>query len=137
MTASHPPSISPRHSAQDQLNSSILSAKDSREINHVSRFRRRTSDRTSRVTAPRALNHMFASARSTAPTQKVEATIDFMRVVSRRPKRIELRADVEYRDETLNAAGAVVKRTKQQSLKRTYILGWDNGRWLLLDFRPG
>ena len=60
-----------------------------------------------------------------------------MRVVSRSPKRIELRADVEYRDETLNAAGAVVKRTKQQSLKRTYILGWDNGRWLLLDFRPG
>ena len=78
-----------------------------------------------------------AADQAAGVTQKVEATIDFMRVVSRRPKRIELRADVEYRDETLNAAGAVVKRTKQQSLKRTYILGWDNGRWLLLDFRPG
>ena len=60
-----------------------------------------------------------------------------MRVVSRSPKRIELRADVDYRDETLNAAGAVVKRTQQQSLKRTYILGRVDGRWLLLDFRPG
>ena len=78
-----------------------------------------------------------AADQAAGVTQKVEATIAFMRVVSRSPKRIELRADVEYRDATLNAAGAVVKRTKQQSLKRTYILGRDNGRWLLLDFRPG
>ena len=78
-----------------------------------------------------------AADQAAGVTQNVEATIAFMRVVSRSPKRIELRADVEYRDETLNAAGAVVKRTKQQSLKRTYILGRDNGRWLLLDFRPG
>ncbi len=83
------------------------------------------------------VNRQRAADQAAGVTQKVEANIDFMRVVSRKPRRIELRADVEYRDETLNAAGAVVKRTKQQSLKRTYILGREDGRWLLLDFRPG
>ena len=69
-------------------------------------------------------------------TQNVEASIDFMRVISRTPQRIELRADVDYRDETVNAAGAVVDRTTPRSLKVTYILGRDADGWRLQAFAP-
>ena len=69
-------------------------------------------------------------------TQNVEASIDFMRVISRTPQRIELRADVDYRDETVNAAGVVVDRTAPRSLKVTYILGRDADGWRLQAFSP-
>ncbi|KZR90014.1 ARC6/PARC6 family protein [Synechococcus sp. MIT S9508] len=69
-------------------------------------------------------------------TQKVEATIDFMRVISRTPKRIELRADVDYSDQTLNAAGTVVNSTASRSLKVTYILGRDEDGWRLQAYVP-
>ena len=69
-------------------------------------------------------------------TQKVEATIDFMRVISRTPQRIELRADVDYSDQTLNAAGTVVNSTAPRSLKVTYILGRDQDGWRLQAYAP-
>ena len=69
-------------------------------------------------------------------TQNVEASIDFMRVISRTSQRIELRADVDYRDETVNAAGAVVDRTAPRSLKVTYILGRDADGWRLQAYAP-
>ena len=69
-------------------------------------------------------------------TQKVEATIDFMRVISRTPQRIELRADVDYSDQTLNAAGTVVNSTAPRSLKVTYILGRDEDGWRLQAYAP-
>ena len=68
-------------------------------------------------------------------TQNVEASIDFMRVISRTEQRIELRADVDYRDETLNADGEVVERTAPRSLKVTYILGRDADGWRLQAYR--
>ncbi len=69
-------------------------------------------------------------------TQKVEASIDFMRVISRTPQRIELRADVDYSDQTLNAAGTVVNSTAPRSLKVTYILGRDQDGWRLQAYAP-
>ncbi|WP_255475936.1 ARC6/PARC6 family protein [Synechococcus sp. BIOS-E4-1] len=69
-------------------------------------------------------------------TQKVEASIDFMRVISRTPQRIELRADVDYSDQTLNAAGTVVNSTAPKSLKVTYILGRDEDGWRLQAYAP-
>ena len=69
-------------------------------------------------------------------TQKVEASIDFMRVISRTPNRIELRADVDYSDQTLNAAGTVVNSTAPRSLKVTYILGRDEDGWRLQAYAP-
>ena len=74
--------------------------------------------------------------RSEGVTQNVEASIDFMRVISRTPQRIELRADVDYRDQTVNAAGEVVDRTSPRSLKVTYILGRDADGWRLQAFSP-
>ena len=72
-----------------------------------------------------------AADQSAGRTQKVEASVDFMRVISRTPNRIELRADVDYSDETLNAAGTVVERTAPKSLKVSYILGRDDDGWRL------
>ncbi|WP_244279754.1 ARC6/PARC6 family protein [Synechococcus sp. UW179A] len=69
-------------------------------------------------------------------TQKIDASIDFMRVISRTPQRIELRADVDYSDQTLNAAGTVVNSTAPKSLKVTYILGRDEDGWRLQAYAP-
>ena len=73
---------------------------------------------------------------SAGVTQEVEASVNFMRVISRTPQRIELRADIDYRDETLNAGGAVVNSTAPGELKVTYILGRDNDRWRLQAYMP-
>jgi hypothetical protein len=77
-----------------------------------------------------------AADQSEGRTQRVEASVDFMRVISRTPNRIELRADVDYSDETLNAAGTVVERTAPTSLKVTYILGRDDDGWRLQAYQP-
>ena len=77
-----------------------------------------------------------AADQSAGRTQKVEASVDFMRVISRTPNRIELRADVDYSDETLNAAGTVVERTAPKSLKVSYILGRDDDGWRLQAYQP-
>ena len=77
-----------------------------------------------------------AADQSAGLTQKVEASIDFMRVISRTPNRIELRADVDYSDQTLNAAGTVVNSTTPRSLKVTYILGRDEDGWRLQAYAP-
>ncbi len=77
-----------------------------------------------------------AADQSVGRTQKVEAAVDFIRVISRTPNRIELRADVDYSDETLNAAGTVVERTAPKSLKVSYVLGRDDDGWRLQAYRP-
>jgi predicted RND superfamily exporter protein len=69
--------------------------------------------------------------------QDVEATISSMEVVSRAPRRIELRAQVAYRDQRLDAAGKVIDRTAPTILPVTYILGRDGSTWRLQAFIPG
>ena len=69
-------------------------------------------------------------------TQKVEASIDFIRVISRTSNRIELSADVDYRDQTLNAAGTVVNSTAPRSIKVAFILERDEDGWRLQSYAP-
>ncbi|EAU74429.1 IMS domain-containing protein [Synechococcus sp. RS9916] len=64
-------------------------------------------------------------------TQKVEASITSMAVVSSTPARIELRAQVAYRDERLNEAGKVIERTAATTYPITYVLGRDADQWRL------
>ena len=64
-------------------------------------------------------------------TQKVEASITSMDVVSSTPTRIELRAQVAYRDERLNGAGKVIERTSATTYPITYVLGRDADQWRL------
>ncbi len=69
-------------------------------------------------------------------TQKAEATIDLLRVISRTSQRIELRVVVIYSDQTLNTAGTVVNSTAPRSLKVTYILGRVEDGWRLQAYAP-
>ena len=77
-----------------------------------------------------------AADQSAGLTQKVRASVDFMRVISRTPNRIELRADVDYSDQTLNTAGTVVNSTAPKSIKVSYILGRDADGWRLQAYKP-
>ena len=77
-----------------------------------------------------------AADQSAGLTQKVKASVDFMRVISRTPNRIELRADVDYSDQTLNTAGTVVNSTAPKSIKVSYILGRDADGWRLQAYKP-
>jgi hypothetical protein len=69
--------------------------------------------------------------------QTVEATITSVEVVSRSPKRIELRTRVAYRDQRLDAAGKVIERTPPTTLPVTYILGRDGRSWRLHAYLSG
>ena len=77
-----------------------------------------------------------AADQSAGLTQEVKASVDFMRVISRTPNRIELRADVDYSDQTLNTAGTVVNSTAPKSIKVSYILGRDADGWRLQAYKP-
>ena len=69
-------------------------------------------------------------------TTVVEASVTALDVVSRQPRRIELKAEVAYSDSTTNGSGAVVRRTKPGSLSITYILGRDGDQWRLTAYIP-
>ena len=77
-----------------------------------------------------------AADQSAGLTQKVKASVDFMRVISRTPNRIELRADVDYSDQTLSTTGTVVNSTAPKSIKVSYILGRDADGWRLQAYKP-
>lgn len=67
-------------------------------------------------------------------TQKVSARISSIDVVSTTANRIELRAEVAYSDERLDAGGKVVDRTAATSYLITYVLGRDAQQWRLEAF---
>lgn len=64
-------------------------------------------------------------------TQNVQASITSIDVVSSSPARIELKAQVAYRDERLNAAGKVIERTAATTYPITYVLGRYADQWRL------
>ena len=66
----------------------------------------------------------------------VEASVTALDVVSRQPRRIELKAEVAYSDRTINTAGAVVRSTDPGSFSITYILGRDGDQWRLTAYIP-
>ena len=69
-------------------------------------------------------------------TTVVKASVTTVDVVSRQPRRIELKAEVAYSDRTINGSGAVVRRTKPGILSITYILGRDGDQWRLTAYIP-
>jgi hypothetical protein len=69
--------------------------------------------------------------------QKVQASITSIQTVSTTPFRIEVRAQLTYRDQTLNAQGEVVDETPAGNLPVTYILGRDPDGWRLQAYIPG
>jgi hypothetical protein len=69
--------------------------------------------------------------------QKVQASITSIQTVSTTPFRIEVRAQLTYRDQTLNDQGEVVDETPAGNLPVTYILGRDPDGWRLQAYIPG
>ena len=66
----------------------------------------------------------------------VDASVTSLELVSRQPRRIELKADLNYTDRTTDAAGTVVDRTQPRNLRITYILGRDGAQWRLTAYIP-
>ena len=64
-------------------------------------------------------------------TQNIQTFITFIDVVSRTPQRIEVKAQVNYSDERLNAAGEVIERTAPATYPITYVLERDADQWRL------
>jgi hypothetical protein len=64
-------------------------------------------------------------------TQLVKASITSADLVSRSPNRIELRAQVAYSDQRLDADSKVVDTTAAGTLTVTYVFGRDGKRWRL------
>jgi len=69
-------------------------------------------------------------------TTVVKAAVTSLEVVSRQPRRIELKAEVAYSDSTTDRSGSVVDRTEPGSLTITYILGRDGDQWRLTAYIP-
>ena len=66
----------------------------------------------------------------------VDASVTSLELVSRQPRRIELKADLNYTDRMTDAAGTVVDRTQPRNLRITYILGRDGAQWRLTAYIP-
>ncbi|HGY5536150.1 MAG TPA: IMS domain-containing protein [Prochlorococcus sp.] len=81
------------------------------------------------------VNQARAEDEGLGETQKIEAKISSVEVVSQTPIRIAVKAVVAYRDQRLDAAGKVIEQTPQTNLSLTYILGRDQDRWRVIDFR--
>ena len=64
-------------------------------------------------------------------TQVVKASITSAELVSISANRIELRTQVAYSDQRLNAAGEVIDTTAAGMLPVTYVIGRDGKRWRL------
>ncbi len=75
--------------------------------------------------------------RSRGELQKVQTNITSLKVISRKPSRIELKAKLAYRDKRLNSSGEVIVETVFPSLKVTYIFGKDGNYWRLHDYISG
>ena len=67
----------------------------------------------------------------------VKASVTALNVVSRAPNRIELKAQVDYSDQTIDPAGQVISTTPPATLSITYILGRDGDQWKLHEYIPG
>ncbi len=67
-------------------------------------------------------------------TTVVKAAVTSLDVVSRQPRRIELKAQVAYRDTTTDQSGIVMDRTEPTSLTITYIFGRDGDQWKLHEY---
>ena len=70
-------------------------------------------------------------------TKSIEASITSIEVVDRKPRRIELVAQVAYSDQLQAADGAVIEETSPTAFSVTYVLGRDGTQWRLHDYITG
>ena len=70
-------------------------------------------------------------------TKTIKASVTSVDVVSRTPRRIALKAEVDYSDQTLDRSGTVIDQTPPGALTVTYVLGRDGKEWKLHEYISG
>ena len=70
-------------------------------------------------------------------SKSIDASITTIEVVDRKPRRIELLAQVVYSDRILDGDSAVIDATPPTNLIVTYILWRDGSKWRVHDYIPG
>ena len=69
-------------------------------------------------------------------SKDVDASVTSIEVIDRKPWRIEVKAQVAYRDRLLAADGKVLEETTPRDLSLTYVLGRDGKQWRLHAYMP-
>ncbi|MFM7085516.1 MAG: IMS domain-containing protein [Cyanobium sp.] len=69
--------------------------------------------------------------------QRLEVTIQSVRIAEQSPRRIALSTALRYSDQKLDAAGRVIERTPSTVLNNVYVFGRDGSRWRLVAVQPG
>lgn len=70
-------------------------------------------------------------------TKIIKASVTSVDVVSRTPRRIAVKAEVNYFDQTLDPSGTTIDKTPAGALTVTYVLGRDGKQWKLHEYISG
>jgi hypothetical protein len=70
-------------------------------------------------------------------TKIIKASVTSVDVVSRTPRRIAVKAEVNYFDQTLDRSGTTIDQTPAGALTVTYVLGRDGEQWKLHEYISG
>ena len=70
-------------------------------------------------------------------TKIIKASVTSVDVVSRTPRRIAVKAEVNYFDQTLDRSGTTIDQTPAGALTVTYVLGRDGKQWKLHEYISG
>ena len=101
----------------------LLLAGDSADLTVVARERLQTRVDDQRAADVAAGQH-----------QVIDAMVTSAEPVSEAAKRIEIRAEVEYNDRTLDSNGALIAETAPTSLTIRYVFGRDGQQWKLHEY---
>ena len=98
------------------------------------------SSQISTVARDRLLRRVQAERTADAAlgrTKTIKASVTSVDVVSRTPRRIAVKAEVDYSDKTLDRSGTVIDQTPPGALTVTYVLGRDGKEWKLHEYISG
>jgi hypothetical protein len=70
-------------------------------------------------------------------TKIIKASVTSVDVVSRTPRRIAVKAELNYFDQTLDRSGTSIDQTPAGALTVTYVLGRDGKQWKLHEYISG
>ena len=98
------------------------------------------SSQISTVARDRLLQRVQAERTADAAlgrTKTIKASVTSVDIVSRTPRRIAVKAEVDYSDQTLDRSGTVIDQTPPGALTVTYVLGRDGKEWKLHEYISG
>ena len=98
------------------------------------------SNQISTVARDRLLRRVQAERTADAALGRIKtinASVTSVDVVSRTPRRIAVKAEVDYSDKTLDRSGTVIDQTPPGALTVTYVLGRDGKEWKLHEYISG